>query len=384
MFFDIIIHDDMIVWNFNGINYVISSYIFEIMKIIHPDTFFNNISIEKKFKNYIRDMKEHILNFKYENPFLRCIEINNILIDNDLLPDEQLRFLNKLTFDVFKNKITECVKYEYEIFIIVGIEKNIIGKINNKIDNSNYIINENINYIINSLSLDPKRYLINNLSYPHLKNTDKLLKYKFAKSEINKNEKNNCLIVNYIMNTINVKYDNLFFDNNTCKKILKNKLIFEIVSEIINEPLFDQIRTIDKLGYIVKSDFIYKKINNDKIMMVVYYLIQSNFNIKKIKNSVESFNKFIKKDIKDNKKIYLEKFNSLIKSKLLLLEKTFVDLNDEITNYLQSFINKFGIFNINEYMVNVCKKIKFSDILDGLKIITNDKNLNTIEFNNKN
>ncbi len=370
MFFSISQSDDYIVLNFNGLNYLINNYIFEIIKVIHPDTIILNTNLEIKFNMIIRDLIEYISNSKYDVPYTKCIDTNGILLSNDLFPEEEIKYLKKLTFTDFKKKLSNCLKYEKEIFLIVGVTNNNFNKETNVLD-------ENINYIIESLSLNPKIYLIkNNINNIVLK---KDLDYVFKKSQINPDEKNNCVMYNFIMDCPSININNNFMDKNTIYNILKNKLVYQIISEIINEPLFDQIRTIDKLGYVVKCDFISKNIK-DQAIMIIYYLVQSTHDVPKIIKSIDKFNLFLKNDIKNNLEIYKQKFNNLKQSKILMFEKPFLHLDEEISIYISTIIEKYGIFNINDILKNICKKIKFKDFIYGIDKILNSKNNYTIVF----
>lgn len=368
MYFNMVIEDDVIIYNFNGLNYLINNFIFEILKYIHPDTIFNNPNTEKYFNKSIRDINEFIINLKYDSPYTKVLNTEYILLENGMLPDEQLVFLKNITYEKFKNEIIKCLKYQNEIFIIIGIPNFDLSKTNNK-----YIINENIDYLIKALSLDPVRYL-ENLT----KNNENIpykLKYNFNSNDINKKDNNNCILQNFIVYKIPVQYSNNNLTIDSIKLIIKHKLICQIVSEILYEPFFDKLRTVDKLGYIVKCDNISKNVGNE-VIMITYYLIQSIYSIEKIKDSIINFNEYIRKDIINNKNNYKEKFNSLKKSKELLFNKPFIDLSEEVSVYIQSFSQKFNIFDINKLMSQIVKTIKYKDIIDSINKITKSRQKN--------
>ncbi len=164
--------------------------------------------------------------------------------------------------------------------------------------------------------------------------------------------------------------------------IIKNKIIFDIISDLINEPLFDQIRTIDKIGYIVRCNYEIQNTNGHMIYLI-YYLIQSTYDVNLINKCINKFNKFLKSDIKNNKKVYLEKIKSMIKSRLLLLDKPFMDLSEEVNTYLESFIDKIGMFDINEFSYKICKKINAEEILNMIISFLNNSETGEIILNNK-
>jgi len=264
----------------------------------------------------------------------------------------------------------ECFKYQQEVFIIIGIPN---LSLDNNSENDN-MLNKNIDYLINAISLNPNRYL-DTLRKINNKNILYKLNYNFKSEDINKKDNNNSILQNFVIYKIPVKYSNNSLTNDSIELIIKNKLICQMVSEILYEPLFDKLRTIDKLGYVVKCDNLSKNFG-EEVVMLVYYIVQSVYSIKKLKNAISNFNKNIREDIMKNKNDYKEKFNSLKKSKELLFDKPFIDLTEEVSVYMQSFIQKFNIFNINQVMSQVIKKIKYKDFLEGIEKITKPRSKN--------
>ena len=74
-----------------------------------------------------------------------------------------------------------------------------------------------------------------------------------------------------------------------------------------------------------------------------------------------------------NKKQYIEQIKSLLKSKILLFEKPFLNLSEEVNTYLESFIELFGIFNCVELTLEICKKIKPEEIYNVLFELDNSE-----------
>ena len=146
----------------------------------------------------------------------------------------------------------------------------------------------------------------------------------------------------------------------------------EFVSEILNEPLFDKIRTVDKLGYIVKVDnkIIYPSKNS--LYFIVIFLIQSSYSIDRISESIINFNKIIFKNMKNNYDEYLDKFRLLKEAKLIDLKKNF----SELSSYIMSIVSKNFIFNINSLYWDICSEISFSDDIEPViySIIKNKSN----------
>jgi insulysin len=375
--FSINVHNDFLIYSYAGLNHIVSDiFINEINKMINIDSIFSNSNIEKYFLQIKRDLIESLVNLKYESPHVLCLSYLNHVIKNTLTPKMKINFIENLTLIDFKNiLLNECIIYDYEYYIIIGIKKNNNKKLINKIDDSNKYIFNNDDYlknIISILSISENRFYKKNINY-ELEKYNKNNNYTLAKDEFNNGKEiNNCVIqFNFIYDKkfiiINNSYNEKFVYD-----IIKHKLIASIISQILNEPLFDRIRTIDKLGYIVKCNYMY--INKNEIFSIIlFYLVQSNYDINKITLSINNFNKFMLKDIKKNYDSYFEKFNSLKKSKLLELKKPSSNLIQEVGSYIDSFVSKIYIFNINKLTYKICKKIKFNDVLSVLKIFLQNK-----------
>jgi insulysin len=367
--FSINIFKEYIIYNFIGIDYELNYFISQIIKQIHPDVIFYNKNIKKYFNETIRDMIESINNFKYNTPYSICSKYISYLLNNNLLPSEKKDFLNQLTWENFIIKINECLKYSYEYYIMIGIKK-----YGYKLDISNKKYNFNddhyINDIIDTLSLNPNKYL-ENIIQNDQNNINKNLfqNYIITSFDTNPNEINNCIIRYWDIAEINLIYntnDENKINLEITKQIIKYELISMFISEILNEPLFDKIRTIDKLGYIVKTDtkIIYPSAN--KLNFLIIFLVQSSYSIDRISESINNFNKFLIKDIKNNYGEYLEKFRLLKESKLIEFKKTFSDLIEELSSYIESIISKNFIFNLNSLYYDICKQINFENDIEPL------------------
>lgn len=382
--FNMSINKDCLIYNFMGIDYELNSFITYIIKKIYPDIIlYNNKNSEEYFNKIIRDFKEYINNFKYNSPYTICSKYLSYLLENNLLSEEIINYIDKLTWKDFVSKISECLKYSYEYYLFVGIKK--YGYRIESLSNDNYEFRNDfyIKDIIESLELNPNKYLLKKntvlSSNNHILKNKSIFKNCLINSfDKNPNEINNCLIRYWICgNKINLLLDSNFIntlDINITKQIIKSKIIMGFVAEILNEPLFDKIRTIDKLGYIVKADYkmIYHSYNS--LYFIIIYLVQSSYSINRISESIINFNKFIDKDIKKNYDEYSEKFRLLKKSKLIDFKKNFSDLNEEISHYINSIITKNFIFNINSLYWDICSEITFSnDIVPVIYNIVKNK-----------
>lgn len=376
--FTISLHREYIIYNFIGIEYELNNFVAQIIKKIHPNILFNNNDKSKKyFYEIIRDMKEYLENFKYNPPYNICSKYMNYLIDNYFLPEEKLNFISNLTWDEFILKIFECLKYSYEYYLMIGIKKNGYGFdifTQNNFDfkpNYDFYKDQYINNIIDLLELQHNNFLISKNNNIHTNYNNLFKNYIINSFNINPNEINNCIIRYWVCgDEINIIYnidDINTFSIDTTKKIIKNKLIMGFVATILNEPLFDKIRTIDKLGYIVKVDYKIVYPSNDLMNFLIIFLVQSSYSINRITESIDNFCKFIFKDLKNNIDLYIEKFNSLKESKINELLKPFSDITEELSSYLEAIISKNFIFDIKQLYIDICSQINFFD--DIIKVI---------------
>ena len=371
MSYNITISNEYIIQNFNGLNDYIDQFINKITSYIHPDTIFLNENVHKYFLEIKRDIIEACNNYKYNTPYKLCSSYLSFILNNKLKPTEEIEYLEKLDFDEFKKIAIECLKYSHEYYMIIGINKHHNNEQINH-NNEKYIYQDDIyiKNIIERLSYGSK-YIKSNLDKIIIEKKDEQ-DYYIEKKEMNEQEINNCILQYYLVYNKTLDYlENKDLEMGDLNKLMKKKITYLIISQLINEPLFDKIRTIDKLGYIVKCDSKFTIINNN-IKILIIYLVQSQFDINRILDSFNNFNKEILEDIIKDEKKYEEKFNNIKESKLLELEKSFIDIDEEVSTYIYTITEKIPIFNIKDCLYENCKEIKFSSILKRLKKILNN------------
>ncbi len=380
MTFYINFYDEFMIYNFGGLDYEICYYVNNIMNKIHPEIIFNNKKSEKYFEHIVRDMKEILLNLKYNSPYNTCLKYMSCLLNGNMFPHEKMDYLHNLTWSEFVLKAQECLKYSEEYYILTGIKKygcdfDIDPHSKYSYEQDNYMI-----ALVESMSMRTQKYLISNAEN---KNIQILLPkltfkdYEIDSKNINSNEINNCVVKYWNINTIPINWNQNTYDVETVELIAKTRLVCSFVSEILNEPLFDKVRTIDKLGYIVKSDYgTYSDCEN--MYFVIFFLTQSSYTVKKISNSIDEFNEYVQNEINENHSNYLEKFRLLKKSKIIEYNKPFGDMGEEVNNYIESIITKNFDFDLNKLYVNICKKINWENDIEP--IITYITNKNTKSY----
>ena len=355
MHISIYLESESLVFEITGMDNLMKTYIMELIQKIDIIKIFDD-----KYKNYFNDIISDLIetyeNNKYNNPYELCNQYLSIHILNKYKPSELIEILKKLNWNEFKKKCNNMFLHNKYYFLIVG---NFLNCTNN----SKYVCNNDITSLINMIvSIKGS----NDVNKEEVNNEFNFNNYTLSQNDINTNEINNCIYKCYLI-------DSKSYDVHDYKMVIKKKLICNIISELINEPLFTQIRTDDKLGYIVRCKFNTFKQNNNYCFLITY-LIQSSFPIKKIMNSIKKFNIKYAKNINKNKNDISKKIKRLIKSKILVYSKKYESLNKEVDDYINVICNKTFMFDINKQYVKVLKKIKVNDIYKYIVKLFDDKN----------
>jgi insulysin len=363
MSFTIRTSDDCMILNFNGLDYVMSKYISEIVNKITYYSLEANSNTKKYFLDVKRDFIENLTNLKYTSPYLLCLNYSSFLLTKDFLPLEAIDFLNELEYEDFLSQLDKLLVFEKEIFIIVGnlnmstVELMSDDSVSNALEYVEILSLNSLRYKSLEYNLD-----LTNKMPEYLEEYEKI-NYTLAKEEINEQEINNCVLDFYLVKQYKLEFYNGSIKSQQLKLILKDLLIYELMTDLINEPLFDKIRTIDKLGYIVKSMLKYNVYLSNSYIYV-FYLVQSEYDIKTIYKSINDFNTKFYKDFKANKDKFKKMFTTLKASKISELSKDTVNLEEEAGDYLSCVVNKYGTFNYKNISLEIMREIKFSTFVD--------------------
>ena len=365
MYFTMNISDEYLIYNFNGLYYLMKQFLNEIIKKISYESIIKNSNVEKYFDEIKMDLIEGLVNLKYETPYSLCLKYFSIILSDDFRPTDAINYIKKLKFKSFLEQLDKLLIFEKEQYIITGNIKNCSDKFECG-DEQKYALE-----YIDLLSDNPLRYVSTSMEYVSPVTSTKIheqLNYVLTKQEFNSKEINNCLVDCYLIKTYDLNLLNNVIEKKQLMKIFKDKLIIGMISNLINEPLFDKIRTIDKLGYIVKSNMKYHTVGS-KAMIFICYLIQSDHKMKNIYKSVDNFNELFYKNFKNNKNNFKKLFENLKKSKELELSKDTTDLDEESFIYLSTILNKYGDFNYQQINLKILKKITFEDVSEIINYI---------------
>ena len=340
MYFSINFSNEYYILNFNGINIFIKDYIKKILDSIKMNNIFEHKKINKYFSEIIKECIADINNEKYEMPYIYTVSYIEKIILNSYNNKKQINFLNNLTISDMKECYNTLFNFEKEYILTDGF-----------ID---------IEYIINSVFQDDM------ISENDIKNNKSCIdnfNYEIKKSEIIKTESNNCLCNCYVVENIYLLYDkDNFLNKELYELIIKKNILYDILSNMISEKLFNILRTKKQLGYIVKCFFKnYSSKNN--LLMVIVYLIQSHVKIDIIKKEIIKFNNILKKKINDTKFKY--EFEKIKKLKIQEIEKFKLnDIYTETNYYKKIILNDSNNFNFNTIKLNILKKITFDELLE--------------------
>ena len=370
-YFTISFLNEYIIYNYNCLNYLLINFINDINKFI------NNIfldSNEKYFNNVIDELIEIYYNKKYNSPNQLVSMYLKMLINDDTKPNEIITYLKNINYIVFKEKMSSLLRYSKEYILLFGN-----FNVENNIKQSEKYFNNFIEIVTTSDTLykkdDTRIQLKGNIN-----------NYILKKDEYNPKEINNCLYECYEIKKIKISFVKNQIVLSDIKKKIKYQFISSFIADIIHEPLFDRLRTNEKLGYIVRCSyktFLYK----DYFYFYLIYVVQSTFDIDKIKKCINEFNNYFIDDFNKNTDIYKDKFLSIKKSKLLYYSKNYTSLDDETSFYVVSILNNYNIFNLKKLSYEIINNITFDNIKKYINNIFNNKLKNNynihIDINNK-
>jgi len=322
--FDLSVKTNQIILNLsllNDINYS-QKFIDRILEIL----FLFNITISNKIINQIiQNFKNDLINIKNLSPWDYINYIQNLNYENEYEYEILINELNNINLSDIINYIQNCIKKSYCITCTFGN------------------INKNFNF--NLL----KNTLNNKYKFPQF-NIVPLIKILHP----NKNEKNNCIKINYIIGKYNEKL----------------YLHLLITSLILHDFFFNKIRTDKQLGYLVVLDW--SKVDHTYIL---YQKVQSSFNLEFVEKTINEFNDNILEYIKDiDIKFWIETLKEHLKKKE-------ANLYELANKNFSEIINREFIFNRNQLLLKKIKGITSKSINDFIiKYIIKNKDKSIIKL----
>jgi insulysin len=289
--------------------------------------FFNNVLYKLKqikpdksiIKMHIKQLKQNIKNIKLESPWnYSSMILNEMIFKNVYNYKDKLIALETIdniqNYSSILNRIDQIINFK-DIPVVTIIYGNI------KSDNLHKCYTYNLNNHIKIEKLD----------------RDNLVHNKIVRHP-NKNEKNKC--ITFIFNCGSGFYPDL-----------SAKLY--ILKTLLEHPAFNELRTKQQLGYLVRTTYICNDNN------YIYIKLQSHYSTDKI---ITAMNNFI-----DWFSIYLnnlnnKEFNAIKLSLYNSLNQKESSISNLVNKYISEIYTHKYIFNRKQLIANEIKNIKLNDI----------------------
>lgn len=171
----------------------------------------------------------------------------------------------------------------------------------------------------------------------------------------NKKEKNKSILISY--NLGNYK--------------IKTSAIANLLNNIMSEDFFDELRTKQQLGYLVKQYV--DEINNKLYLLQV---IQSQKELNKVKKLINKFNENF---VKSLEKMSENNINKIKENLITSILAPFQSMDEEYSFELKEILSGRLMFNKKELIANEIKKITKNDLVTFLKSFKNKGKVVKIE-----
>jgi insulysin len=301
------------------------SFINDVLNLLNNPI---NIS-DELILSVILIIKDDFESIKYINPWSYCDYIFNNSYENNYLYTDLLKELLNININDIKEYINNIIKNCGTKIFIYGNIKNV-----------DFLKNLQNLYNLNTYNI---------CKFPKIK-LKKIINCKHP----NINEKENCVKISYFTGKFHPK-KNLY-------------LIF--VKLITHNLFFDELRTNQKLGYLVSM---YSSIIGNQYF--IYQKIQSKIPCKKIINYINNFNNTL---IENIKKINLEKWKETVINHLNIKENNTEDL---INKYFSEILNNTFVFNRNKLLLKYIDNVTNTSLCKFInKYIINNKNKNIVQI----
>ncbi|ARF11070.1 Zn-dependent peptidase [Hokovirus HKV1] len=309
----------------------------------------NIISYSDIIKNILNKIIYYFYNFEITEKKLEFVKLSNIASLTDfytLVPLIKISdyILNSLIHNRFytNNDLSDSIK-NISIKEVRKIQKNLRNKFECKsLIQGNYTVSQAHNLINNFdqfVDKQLKKIKTNEKIFPLLKGEEEL----YITKNVVSNDKNSVIITLY---EINEQNENKLWIFKYCKLL--------IVYDLIKEKFFNQLRSIEQLGYIVNCSIVNIGTNKNKLHCLKF-TIQTvsktpDYSHKRIKKFITSFYEYLQN-------IDSQDFELCIENIIISLTKPFDNIYSEIDYNINKIINKLD-FNIIDTYIKILKKYK--------------------------
>ena len=315
---------------YKKIVHIIKLFLDNLKKLINPEIYEDdkNDKNDKTDENNkkILKIKEKLLqnlrNKKYNSPYKKIFEHEEKLLYNKHIDDK----------DIIK-ELQKIKSYKDIIDIDILNTNNILVYAEGNIKEET--VNDLLKLLKEEFIFEDKKY--DNLAHLNIDKITSSIKQEIENE--NKKETNNCILVNYFLS-------NLYKTPNWMEEYA-NLLIFNL---LVSKEFFNNLRTKEQLGYIVKSSngiFGYL----DKQYLNYNFLVQSN--IKDVDYLEERIAKFVKDEIQNIiKNLSDTDLEEMKESTRELLLKPFNNLAISVSFYYDKIANKNFMYNFNKIIAS--------------------------------
>lgn len=280
------------------------------------------------------NIKKIINNYKFSQPYSK---INDVIGENCIggfiHPMETLKVIDNITLDGLKNNIKTIFS---KINIVTYLEGN---------------YNENI---ISDIKEQISKYCIN-CEYFDI-NLDKLKIFKekhndkcFVKNE-NEHEKN-C--------AVSISFPICYYRPGFTKDWEKISSLCTLTSNIVEKEFFDDLRTKQQLGYIVKHH-VNKLGYNTYPQVLMSFLVQSD--LKDCSYLQEKINNFINNFAPEFDKITESEFNEIKLSIIESLDSPFINLIESSNFYYAKITTSENVFNERQILISAISNTTLDEV----------------------
>ncbi len=331
-FVDICVNDDKLILKIYGFSQIINELLDKVVNVfVSPNMKILNTFFDQELVLY----KEYLNNYIYEQPYIHCLDmLNSNLVGKYISPLEQYKFVSSIKktdvlpiLNIFHSGNIRClIEGNLSKDIFVNIKK-LLGKLDQSLT-TKISDDKNSNMIQQPTN---KKIVINNLNKLDMNSAISFV-IKFESLNINK-------------------------DINTNKKIC----LILMLELIMKEPFFDELRTKEQLGYIVRAKLI--NINNKyHNTYLLNFLIQSpNHTVDHLEKYI--FN-FLQKYTVHINNMTDENYNSYILTLKNNINKKYDSLADEFEFNCKEIITGIYNFAIREMLSDACDKLCKQDIIN--------------------
>jgi insulysin len=309
----------------------ISNFIKNFDSQEQDDKLFNKIS-KAYIDNLIISFKESYQNTKYLNPWeYSSYIIRKYQISTEFSSEEIIQELELINYNLIKD-------YLSKLFSGTALTSFIYGNIESK--NIIHLFDRFLKLFKNSSCLLPKINQLKDMTINHP----------------NSQEKSNCIILYYPIG----------------KFIPRESNLISLAINILSQPFFDELRTKNQLGYLVKMDRL--GIRDEEYII---QKIQSEKSLDLVESKIDLFNKNLIKLIE------LADFTKFISTLESQLKESDYSLDEKFMRYYPEISLKQYLFNRNNILLDHLGKLTKDDLIKFVKkFITNDNKTKIIIYGN--